>query len=182
MVGPYWPSEGEIDIIEGVNLNTYDQITLHTSSGCVPSVGSGGQTGSSTGNADCGAGGGYTGCGVISNDATSYGTAFNANGGGTYATLWTSTGIKVWYFASRNVPSDIKSGNPNPAGWGTPTANFGGCNFDSFFKNLQLVSLSALLAMGMRRQTTNNLTPRSSTSRSAGNGPVLSGAARRAPQ
>ena len=58
MVGPNWPNEGELDIIEGVNLNTYDQVTLHSSPNCVPSVGPGGQTGSPVGNADCGAGSG----------------------------------------------------------------------------------------------------------------------------
>ncbi|KAL1656855.1 hypothetical protein SLS61_000651 [Didymella pomorum] len=95
MVGPNWPNQGEIDIYEGVHLNTYNQATLHTSTGCVPSVGPGGETGQRVGNADCGAGGGYNGCGVASNSPTSYGTAFNANGGGVYATLWTNSGIKV---------------------------------------------------------------------------------------
>jgi hypothetical protein len=140
MVGPNWPNEGEIDIIEGVNLNTYDQVTLHTSSGCVPTIGSGGQTGTPTGNADCGAGGGYTGCGVVSGSTTSYGTAFDANGGGVYATLWTSSAIKVWYFPANGIPSDIKSGTPNPAGWGTPIANYAGCDFDAHFQNMNIVS------------------------------------------
>lgn len=140
MVGPNWPNQGEIDIYEGVNVNTYDQITLHSSPGCTPTIGSGGETGSRISNTDCGAGGGYNGCGILSNSATSYGTAFNANGGGVYASLWTSSGIKVWYFASSNVPSNIRSGNPDPSTWGTPTANFGGCDFDSKFKDLNIVS------------------------------------------
>ncbi|KAF2503039.1 mixed-linked glucanase precursor [Lophium mytilinum] len=139
MVGPNWPNEGEIDIIEGVNLNTYDQVTLHTSAGCVPSVGSGGMSGTPTGNADCGASGGYTGCGVVSGSATSYGTAFDANGGGVYATLWTSSGIEVWYFPANSVPGDIKSGTPNPAGWGQPIANYAGCNFDAQFQNMNII-------------------------------------------
>src|ERR1700761_4239457 len=35
-VGPDWPNNGEIDIIEGVNTNTQNQMTLHTASnpGC----------------------------------------------------------------------------------------------------------------------------------------------------
>src|SRR5690242_7334390 len=98
MVGPNWPNQGEIDIYEGVHLNTYNQATLHSSPGCVPSVGPGGETGRRVSNADCGAGGGFNGCGVESTHPTSYGTAFNANGGGMYATLWTNAGIKVWYF------------------------------------------------------------------------------------
>ncbi len=32
--GPSWPRSGEIDIIEGVNLQTNSSITLHTASGC----------------------------------------------------------------------------------------------------------------------------------------------------
>ena len=144
MVGPNWPNRGEIDIIEGVNLNTYNQVTLHSSPGCVPSVGSGGQTGHNIGNADCGAGGGFTGCGRESNIATSYGTAFNANGGGVYASLWTSSAIKVWYFAARDVPANIRNNNPDPNSWGTPIANFAGCNFDEKFGSMNIVSTCPL--------------------------------------
>ena len=49
MVGPNWPGNGEIDIIEGVNDNAQNQMTLHTSPGCTVSVGPGGQTGTSIG-------------------------------------------------------------------------------------------------------------------------------------
>ena len=34
LVGPDWPNNGEIDIIEGVNTQVQDKSTLHTSSGC----------------------------------------------------------------------------------------------------------------------------------------------------
>lgn len=49
MVGPNWPSSGEIDIIEGVNDAAQNQMTLHTSPGCTVNVGNGGQTGTSVG-------------------------------------------------------------------------------------------------------------------------------------
>ncbi|KAF2632722.1 glycoside hydrolase family 16 protein [Macroventuria anomochaeta] len=140
MVGPNWPNQGEIDIYEGVHLNTYNQATLHTSPGCVPSVGPGGETGRRVANADCGTGGGFNGCGVESNNPTSYGTAFNANGGGVYAALWTNSGIKIWYFASRDVPANIRNGNPDPSLWGTPAANFGpGCDYGTKFRDLNIV-------------------------------------------
>lgn len=140
MVGPNWPNQGELDIYEGVHLNTYNQATLHTSPGCVPSVGPGGETGRRVANADCGAGGGFNGCGVESTNPTSYGTAFNANGGGVYAALWTNSGIKVWYFASRDVPTNIRNGNPDPNSWGTPAANFGpGCDYGARFRDLSIV-------------------------------------------
>ncbi|KAF9699235.1 hypothetical protein EKO04_003150 [Ascochyta lentis] len=140
MFGPNWPNQGEIDIYEGVHINTYNQATLHTSPGCVPSVGPGGETGHRVGNADCGADSGFGGCGVASNISTSYGTAFNANGGGVYAALLTNSGIKVWYLASRDVPSNIRNGNPDPSTWGTPIANFGpGCDYAARFKDLSIV-------------------------------------------
>ncbi|KAF2643159.1 endo-1,3(4)-beta-glucanase-like protein [Massarina eburnea CBS 473.64] len=139
MVGPNWPNQGELDILEGVNLNTYNQVTLHSSPGCTPTVGSSGQTGQIIGNADCGAAGGYVGCGRQSNIATSYGTAFNANGGGVYAALWSSSDIKVWYFAARDVPANIKNGNPDYNSWGTPIASFAGCNFDAQFRNMNII-------------------------------------------
>lgn len=140
MFGPNWPNQGEIDIYEGVHLNTYNQATLHTSTGCVPSVGPGGETGNRIGTADCGAGGGFTGCGVTSDNPSSYGTGFNANGGGVYATLWTDSGFKVWYFASNNVPANIRYGIPDADSWGTPMANFGpGCDYGAKFKDLSIV-------------------------------------------
>lgn len=143
MVGPNWPNQGEIDVIEGVHLNTYNQVTLHTSPGCVPSVGPGGESGRRIENADCGANSGYVGCASLSNNPTSYGTAFNANGGGVYATLWTGSGIKVWYFPTRNVPANIRSGSPNPDSWGQPMANYGGgCDYNNRFRDLNIVSLS----------------------------------------
>jgi hypothetical protein len=34
MVGPSWPTNGEIDIIEGVNSTPSNSVTLHTNAGC----------------------------------------------------------------------------------------------------------------------------------------------------
>ncbi|EUC38853.1 glycoside hydrolase family 16 protein [Bipolaris zeicola 26-R-13] len=140
MVGPNWPNQGEIDIYEGVHLSSSNQVTLHTSPGCNPSIGPGGETGRRLAG-DCGADGGFNGCGIQADNPVSFGTPFNANGGGVYATLWTSSGVKVWYFATRNIPANIKSGNPDPSAWGTPIANFGnnGCDFDAKFRDLNIV-------------------------------------------
>ncbi|KAF2000239.1 glycoside hydrolase family 16 protein [Amniculicola lignicola CBS 123094] len=139
MFGPNWPNSGEIDIIEGVNLNTHNEVALHTSPGCTPTIGTGGEWGVRTGNKDCGADGGNEGCGVLSTSATSYGTGFNNYGGGVFATLWTSSGFKVWYFPTRNTPADIKAGKPDPSKWGKPAANYAGCDFDAKFKNMKIV-------------------------------------------
>ncbi|EOA81640.1 hypothetical protein ACJQWK_10540 [Exserohilum turcicum] len=140
MVGPNWPNQGEIDIYEGVNLVANNQMTLHTAPGCNPGVGPGGETGTRL-TGDCGANGGSTGCGVAAPNGTTFGTPFNAYGGGVYATLWTTTGIKIWYFATRDIPADITRGTPNPTAWGTPLANFGngGCDFAANFRDLSIV-------------------------------------------
>ncbi|KAF4308567.1 Glycoside hydrolase family 16 [Botryosphaeria dothidea] len=139
MYGPNWPSSGEIDMIEGVNNQQRNQMTLHTAGGCGVSVGDGGQSGTS-GNTNCNANNAYDGCGVSSNTANSYGTGFNNAGGGVYATFWNQGSIQVWYFPRNAIPSDISSGGrPNPANWGQPMAHFAGCAFDNFIKNNNLV-------------------------------------------
>ncbi|KAJ5157008.1 uncharacterized protein N7482_008108 [Penicillium canariense] len=141
MLGSDWPSNGEIDIIEGVNTQTNNQMTLHTSDGC--SINDSGFSGSAeTTNCYVEASdqSANAGCAIIGSSDQSYGDGFNKAGGGVYATEWTSSGISVWYFANASIPSDITSGNPDPSGWGTPSAAFtGSCDIDSHFKNLQIV-------------------------------------------
>jgi hypothetical protein len=124
-VGPNWPEGGEIDVIEGVNTGTQNQYTLHTSDNCsldanvaTPSAVSGHivdtTCASSSANND--------GCAFIDSDARSFGEGFNQNGGGVYAHLWDSTGIKAWHFARNEVPQDITDSAPDPTSWGTPAA------------------------------------------------------------
>jgi hypothetical protein len=138
--GPNWPASGEIDIIEGVNSQTTDSITLHTSSGCSMSS-SGSLAGSSLANADCNAGNADTGCSFGTASTQGYGSGFNAMGGGVYAMEWNSSAIEVYFFPRNAIPGDITSGNPNPAGWGTPTASFSGsgCDIDSHFMNHNII-------------------------------------------
>jgi len=136
-----WPQNGEIDIIEGINNQTKDQMSIHTREGCNATVGKYGQYGTFGSNRDCGYGGGYDGCTVFSSSAKSYGTGFNKAGGGVYALHWTGSEIKVWLFLHGSVPSDIlDQGEPNPNAWGTPQASFAGCEFDSYFQDMSIVS------------------------------------------
>jgi len=146
--GPDWPNNGEIDIIENVNSATTNAMTLHTSSGCSVNGNNTSFTGTlSTSNCDVNAAdqGNNVGCGIQSYDTQSYGSGFNANGGGVYATEWTSSGISIWFFGPGVIPADISnnnspSSNPNPAAWGKPTARFeGACAIDSHFRNMQIV-------------------------------------------
>lgn len=141
MLGSNWPNNGEIDIIEGVNTQSVNQMTLHTSDGCT--INNSGFTGTlETSNCYVEASGQSTnaGCGILSSNTQSYGDGFNSAGGGVYATEWTSSGINIWFFSSSSIPSDITSGNPNPSNWGTPSAAFAGsCDIDAHFSNLQIV-------------------------------------------
>ncbi|TGJ79897.1 hypothetical protein E0Z10_g8868 [Xylaria hypoxylon] len=134
--GPSWPHSGEIDIIEGVNLQSSTSITLHTASGCSFSQ-------DSFSSEDCGSpGDGTKGCGASTGDAQNYGAGFNEIGGGVYALQWTSDAIKVFFFPrSGTIPEDIEAGNPDPSNWGAPTASFsgGGCDIDANFMNHNIV-------------------------------------------
>lgn len=148
LVGPNWPTGGEIDIIEGVNMNADNQMTLHTNTGCTPSIGGAGrQTGVVAPNTetDCGAGNAAIGCGVVDPNGASYGSGFNTAGGGVYATLLSSSGIQIWMWNAGGVPGDVKNGAPNPSGWGEPVAAWGtGCNYGAAFSSMQIVSLYSL--------------------------------------
>lgn len=135
--GPDWPNSGEIDIIEGVNMQQTNAITLHTFPGCT--IGSSGSLGSSTlDSTDCT---GNDGCSFKTANPLGYGPAFNVAGGGVYAMEWTSSSISVYFFTRGLIPADITAGTPNPAGWGTPVARFsgGGCDLDAHFKDQNIV-------------------------------------------
>ncbi|KAG5643438.1 hypothetical protein DXG03_000911 [Asterophora parasitica] len=106
-----WPNGGETDILEGVNDQGPNTVSLHTGTGCVmPATRL--QTGTSLQlNCDANAND-NSGCGVTLNTDLSYGPQFNAAGGGWYATERTPNFIKVWFW-SRNdptVPADVKKG------------------------------------------------------------------------
>ena len=150
-VGPSWPNDGEVDIIEGVNDQSSNDMTLHTGAGC--SVSNSGFTGTmSTSNCDVNAAGqpANTGCGIHSTSSQTYGDGFNSNGGGVYATEFSSSAISIWFFPRGGIPGDIQSGNPNPGGWGTPLAKFAGsgCNIDAHFAPQNIVcSLFPILSL-----------------------------------
>ncbi|TBU64696.1 laminarinase [Dichomitus squalens] len=137
-VGQDWPNQGEIDILEGVNDHGPDQATLHTNSGCTVG-GTRTMTGTSTGdNCDVNATG-NSGCGVTSTDASSYGPAFNAAGGGFYAMERSNSGVKVWLWLrnSGSIPNDVLNGGTSvdTDKWGTPLADFpsASCDMASHF-------------------------------------------------
>jgi len=142
-VGPNWPSGGEIDVIEGVNVGSADQTTLHTNAGCsVANEDKSKFTGNLV-NADCQ---GNTGCGIKTGTG-SYGASFNSHQGGVYAMEWTADFIQTWYWPRGSVPADItnNSPTPNPAGWGKPYAYFqegGSCPNSHFQKHQMVIDLT----------------------------------------
>lgn len=140
--GSDWPRDGEIDIIEGVNSQTANDMTLHTGAGCVISHTEAFTGQRTTPNCDVEALGqdANAGCQIASNDIATYGSAFNANGGGVYATEWTSSAVSVWFFRRGAIPDDLSGGNPDPSGWGKPAAKFEGeCDVDQHFRNHNLI-------------------------------------------
>ena len=88
--GENWPHRGEIDILEGVNSDTLNHVTLHTSEGCtLTNSDLGGIESTVVKETDCGKDNGHTGCGQTLADPQAYGPGFNANKGGVYAMEWT---------------------------------------------------------------------------------------------
>ncbi|BEI84705.1 hypothetical protein CcaverHIS002_0501060 [Cutaneotrichosporon cavernicola] len=128
--GPNWPEGGEIDILEGVNAFTKNQVSLHSGRGCtMPNNLENNQLGKMTTGGfdsfDCSsANTGNQGCGVHDQSTQSYGDGFNEIGGGVYVLAWQKSGITAWFHPRYNIPADITNNNPNPANWGTPVAHF----------------------------------------------------------
>ncbi|KAH8994699.1 concanavalin A-like lectin/glucanase domain-containing protein [Lactarius hatsudake] len=153
--GP-WPNGGEIDIIEGVNLNTHNQATLHTTPNCTmpPDWWREPQTGT-TADSNCDTAANFNaGCGVIFTDplpsCTSYGAPFNRAGGGYFVMYKGRDSVKVWFYPRDGyVPRVIRdgAGRGQPVRpdftWGLPAANFpffpNYCNYAEHFDAHQIV-------------------------------------------
>ncbi|KAJ5034719.1 hypothetical protein NUH16_006162 [Penicillium rubens] len=117
-VGREWPQDGEIDIIEGVNLQEHNEIVMHTAGTC--SLTDTDMTGSvnATG---CGLDLGPVGC-KIEGQEGSFGTPFNKKKGGVYSLQWTDEFLKIWYFPRNSIPASITNGEPDVTQFGTPMA------------------------------------------------------------
>lgn len=88
-----WPNDGEIDIVEAINLMTVNQMALHTTPGCfhtTPPDQLGISVGTNNNGNDCST---ASGCVVTETKNTSYGAAFAQNGGGVWATQFDVSGI-----------------------------------------------------------------------------------------
>lgn len=118
-VGDNWPHDGEIDIVEGVNMLENNQMTLHTGPGCTVSNPMLQSAVGNVLNPDCDVyASSNLGCGVHDRSNASYGQPFNRQGGGVFAMEWSKSGISIWRFSRGEVPKDLQSGNaPQPSTW-----------------------------------------------------------------
>ncbi|KAI4848306.1 hypothetical protein E4T44_04013, partial [Aureobasidium sp. EXF-8845] len=141
LLGPDWPANGEIDIIEGVHNSLTNTVSMHSDTNCT--VAGSGQTGLLT-NANCDrAANDNSGCGSLANDTATpnnYGQGLSDNDGGVYITEWTSAFVRVWFFGRNEIPSSVTEGSPNVTEFGLPMANFqGSCNIDTHFANHSII-------------------------------------------
>ncbi|KAI0779399.1 concanavalin A-like lectin/glucanase domain-containing protein [Fomes fomentarius] len=159
--GP-WPQGGEIDIIEGVNQDRQNLVSLHTMPNCMMPPASTPQR-VMTGNAaslNCDTNVNYNqGCGVSMAKPASYGSEFNRADGGYFVVVRTRYGadgpnVRVWFWTRFDpaLPPEIKTPGfglgpdltsdggrpsiyPTPA-WGLPEAEFplsDQCEYDTHF-------------------------------------------------
>ncbi|EJD00486.1 uncharacterized protein FOMMEDRAFT_127141 [Fomitiporia mediterranea MF3/22] len=141
--GPVWPDDGEIDIVEAVNMETTNSLSLHTLNGCKhpdASVSNSTETGNLI-STDCFNQTNFNqGC-IVDVPGPSYGAAFAQSNGGVYALNWNSSGIFIWFFQRGSIPSDLPTDSPNPDGWGLPTAAYpaSSCDFNTFIKPQTLI-------------------------------------------
>lgn len=138
--GPNWPQDGEIDIIEAINMMTYNQMSIHTTPGCTDN-GSEYQLGISGPTTDCSQ---PPGCTVMETSPSSYAGDFAAAGGGVWATQFDVSGIFIWFWSRPNIPASINQANTSSVDvtqWGTPHASYfsNTCNITQFYTAQNLV-------------------------------------------
>ncbi|BFZ56199.1 hypothetical protein PYCC9005_003241 [Savitreella phatthalungensis] len=142
--GTHWPDHGEIDVIEGVNLQSRNVVSLHTGTNCNTwNIQNRNQTGEALSDM-CFSKITNVGCGTRSQNATSFGAAFNKRKGGVYALDWRTNGIRVWFFPRDHLPADLSSSSSagiTMQDWGLPDANFPdtGCDIVKSFRNHAII-------------------------------------------
>ena len=87
---------GEIDIFEGVNMQTSNEMVLHTGPECTMPSGLS-QTGTAQGRNCTSYYGHDSGCVVTDANTNSYGKAFADAGGGVWVTQFDTSGIRIWF-------------------------------------------------------------------------------------
>ncbi|KAF4599551.1 hypothetical protein EYR40_006645 [Pleurotus pulmonarius] len=142
--GP-WPNGAEIDIIEGVNYDTQNLASLHTTSSCYMAQ-QRAQSGFTV-STNCDAAVNYNqGCGTRFIKPNSYGSGFNSAGGGWFAMERSrEDGVKVWFWSKHedNVPRNIRDADTfiDPSSFGMPSASFpkDTCDYDTHFNAHRMI-------------------------------------------
>ncbi|KEF53953.1 uncharacterized protein A1O9_09748 [Exophiala aquamarina CBS 119918] len=156
-----WPQAGEIDVLEGINDQALNRMSLHTDKQLVldsnthaklsiSNPGCDQRQQGQTLSSDCNvASSGGTGCSIMGTNETSqgFGSTFNANQGGYLVTEFTSEWIKIWQTTrstgdmnfAKDVRADLSIGSMRS--WGPPTALFSqnGTDLSSYFMNLRMI-------------------------------------------
>lgn len=130
-------------VIEGVNSQTTNAMTLHTSATCQVTNGTQSPASTFVEGTNCNAPGtGHTGCqqrNTATDTTANYGAGFNEAGGGVYVMEWTSSAISVWFFPRNSIPGSLGGDAVDVSALGTPLVQFvsdagaGGCDFDQHF-------------------------------------------------
>ena len=138
-----WPTNGEIDVMEQVNVvgNTYNQMTLHTAKGCSMKSVKRKEIGKVLSTSCVNSTDNNAGCGVDAGSGT-FGTSFNSNGGAVVAMELRDAGIRMWQFTRGSVPTDVDGSAPDPSTWGEATADFPStdCDIGKHFANQSIIA------------------------------------------
>ncbi|KAJ7501949.1 glycoside hydrolase family 16 protein [Mycena galericulata] len=140
-----WPDAGEVDIVEGINMYTKNQMSLHTTDGCQQANNTG-QVGNTLGS-NCLdiAGTNNNGCVTEETKNNSYGAGFASANGGVYAVQLDVTGIYLWFWSRPDVPASIASSTSTSSldisDWGAASAAYptSSCNISQYFQPQQMV-------------------------------------------
>ncbi|KIJ54491.1 glycoside hydrolase family 16 protein [Sphaerobolus stellatus SS14] len=140
-----WPTGGEIDTFEGVNLVAHNQMALHTTSGCMLSQSDNPLMTGLINSTDCNSeANSNQGCVVTDPRTDSYGEAFAKQGGGMFVTEFAPSGIAIWFFERASIPDALNGNNistVDTSTLGTPVANYSSssCSPNAFFEAQQLI-------------------------------------------
>ncbi|KAJ8092417.1 hypothetical protein PM082_023872 [Marasmius tenuissimus] len=138
-----YPEGGEIDVIEGVNNQPYNDMTFWRAGGqCnFPASALAGTADIVNQTACASTTTEQESCGFQDERSGVFGSEFSRSGGGVYAHLVSDEGISIWYFPRNAIPGDITSKNPDPSAWGTPAAQWksDSCNISQHVRNHKLV-------------------------------------------
>nr|GAT47609.1 predicted protein [Mycena chlorophos] len=134
-----------LDIIEGINLSSANQFSLHTSPGCTQptNITQTGKTKVSNclQDADLNA----FGCTTEEAKPNSFGEGFASAGGGVYALQMDVSGIYMWFWSRPDIPNSISGSSASStldiSDWGTPSTAYPAttCNITEFFQPQQMI-------------------------------------------